>query len=110
METTDHLQGQWAFTVEHFRHPRAASQVGLQVTAAEAATVHIVFDWFDGVGSWNAIVLLLVVFHERGEHLKAVPLGCIGSGVEEAFDFCKGSLIIRFCANGMDVHSDILLN
>jgi hypothetical protein len=66
METSDHLQRQRAFTVKHFRHPCTASQVRLQITAAEAATFHIVFDGFDGVGSGNAIVLLLVGFHERG--------------------------------------------
>jgi hypothetical protein len=51
METTDHLQGQWAFLVEHFRHPCTAAQVGLQITAAEATTFHIVFDGFDGSGA-----------------------------------------------------------
>jgi hypothetical protein len=66
METPDHLQGQWAFPVEHFRHPRAASQVGFQITAAEPTTFHVVGDRFDRVWSGDAVVLLLVGFHECG--------------------------------------------
>src|SRR5438477_11282728 len=98
METPDHLQGQWALTVEHICYPCTTSQVRFQITAAEAATVHVVFDCFDRVWSGNAIVLLLVSFHERSEHLKTIPLGCMGSRVKEAFDFCQRGLILCFGA------------
>jgi len=66
METPDHLQGQWPLPVEHFRYPCTASQVGLQITAAEPTTFHVVCDRFDRVWNGNAVGLLLVSFHECG--------------------------------------------
>jgi len=108
METSDHLQRQWAFPVEHFRHSCTASQVGFQLTAAEPATFHVILDRFDRVWGGNAVVLLLVSFHERGEHLKTVSLGRMGSRVKEAVDFGQRGLILHFCVDRPDVHSDVL--
>src|SRR6266700_6519075 len=96
----DHLERERAHAVEHFRNPRAGTDVPLQILARQAARFHDVEQKVDRVGRLDRGVLALVGLDEQDEHLEPVGTGAAFAGVPQRRGFLQRRLVLALVRIG----------
>jgi hypothetical protein len=108
VQPLDHAQAQAALAIEHFRHPAALADVGLEVARGQALLLHAELDRLYRVSRTEVVVPVLVGFDQRDEHVTLVRLRSALFGLEDLFQPLESALQVIVVADRLDTHGKLV--